>query len=437
MSNEDSLTSSVQSRLNESDSRSLFEEKNDVKALRQQLLRKDADLELAAEIGNSLFEENQRLRNELDGMGDMASLKAENRALEKKLEHMKRHMEELEAQIEKQMDSAQEQEIHSPARSVNEEQASLASMAALLSPLPHQRESLSEDGQEMQILETSVETWKMRALAAERAGRNYKREEMKQIETMELLSSQVRDLETKLEKYLQKEKEQPGGKFVSQQERQMEDKLHCAESKVESLQEEIVELRSLLAAKQEESAKPCQRADSGPSLQAELLGIPVAPTKKQEEDETVDPYFFHFHMTAMSVKAHLSKAGSRREQTGSASSAAALDIINSMDTKEMYDEVLKQAIPPHHWVGYINDVFLKAQLQSITSKGRTRPSPVSTSRHDWIQTSPRHRGVATEKEESMFNRLLKAIAPTPPRQRSSRRRMQDPSPATASSEDTI
>ena len=114
---------------------------------------------------------------------------------------------------------------------------------------------------------------------------------------------------------------------------------------------------------------PAPAPAAPPALPAVVAPAPAPALAPAPRVDDVDPYFFHFHMTAMSVKAHLSLSGqsTRREGGRTVISNAALDTINALDTKQMYAEVMDKSIPPHHWIGFIKDSFARAHLQALVN----------------------------------------------------------------------
>jgi chaperonin cofactor prefoldin len=176
--------------------------------------------------------------------------------------------------------------------------------------------------------------------------------------------------------------------------------------------------------------------------------------RRKSQDDAVDPYFFHFHMTAMSVKAHISLKGSTvgagtglnypsvnggiDSDTKSAEiSRHSMNAINQLDTRAMYEDVVDKCIPPHHWIGYIRDAYSQAHIKSLLAARRASHNAAAaaaavaeTNQHKPTFSTPtRGRSLATPSSKgkpgsvgSVFGRLLRAVST----------RMQSPTTATAS-----
>mmetsp|Transcript_19035 Transcript_19035/g.41290 ORF Transcript_19035/g.41290 Transcript_19035/m.41290 type:complete len:441 (-) Transcript_19035:476-1798(-) len=369
----------------------------DLRKIMDLLAQKEADLELAAKIGDALFQENTRLRQETQGSEVMSSqleakdeeiagLKGECKSLSRKVNLLTEHLAELDATNQKLVEQLQSEES-TKARGDSHDSASVKMKRH--DSVEHRAEQMAT---ELEVTQASLGSWKKRATEAE-------------TEKFQLESnvSELRTVITKLEEKLGDEQSRIEQYRITQQgQKASGENESCLRSRIAELEKQASDLKrendvladdlrehkELLEEVNEQAKELADDRTSltGDTLQSELADLSRnsspsgSPSRAREE---VDPYFFHFHMTAMSVKAHLS---SQRDGNRTMISSAALDTINTMDTKEMYKDVLEKAIAPHHWIGYITDCFASAHLKSLlqSKKGeiniRRRDGSIQTTR---------------------------------------------------------
>jgi len=364
------------------------------------LSEKERDLELAANIGQALLKENEKMRGAVE---EAKALRMELENSEETLGLSKQNERTLQNRIGILTDSLGELDI------VN------AQLTAKIQTLEFEFESREpvtvrsapklvsfDSSSAMDELEATLLSWKTRAMEAEQLA---KTNSLKFSETEKSLDKHIEELKIQLRLMAMKETE-----TVSQVRRHSESVENELQNEIQNLEKEIKALQQenqILSSDLEEhklvrqhrrhvSEAPVDDVDIGDSLASELesaIGseetVDVTKTlkpgfrfekslswdplssdsdvaKETRASQDVDPYFFHFHMTCNAVRAQISLSSSMKNTSGTqAFSKSALDAINSMDTQLMYDEVLQKAIPPHQWDSFIRDTFRAALLKTL------------------------------------------------------------------------
>lgn len=260
--------------------------------------------------------------------------------------------------------------------------------------------------EELDIALASVETWRKRALAAER---ELETERKSSLENDKSLQRQIESLRTELARANQEHeklmKREADSQIASMHYTDLEKEVNSLRKRVEQLQlvnddlrADLDESQAVLGAQQLHHLRSPSEGSRGgpnhlPSLETELQSLDVdvstprtithspPTTPSTPSSEEVDMLYFHFHMTAMTCLSQLSKAGAAADHGHkSMISKTALNTINTMDTKEMYKDAIARNIPPHHWIGYIRDSFAQAHLKSLLKQNAPIPRELAALR---------------------------------------------------------
>ncbi|GBG26344.1 Hypothetical Protein FCC1311_025652 [Hondaea fermentalgiana] len=371
----------------------------DLRRAMKLLEQKEADLELAAKIGDALFQENTRLRKENQGTealrDELDARDEELLAAREETKSLKRRLELLNTTL-LQADASNSQlteQLRSPGTTLEDGAADRV--------LPDSDNAVELAAQDLDVALERAEKWRTRALEAEA---QIEAIGAQNADTIASLRDKVDVLEIALHR-AKKERSrsdmlEAASSRASEERDDLSREIELLQADLELLTQENEQLRAdleesqgIIGARNTREDRAASELSRGtgpevphvPSLEDELRGLRVsrdsvssvtdgpvvrapkpASAGRADDSEDLDLLFFHFHMTAMSCMSHFSQAGSAGDKM---ISPATLNTINTMDTRRMYNDAIERGIPPHHWIGYIRDCFAQAHLRSLLKEG--------------------------------------------------------------------